>query len=114
MTGGMPPFDGRRDRNVVAVTAAANVTSALTLAYLRNGEAVVSVSATLTANLAAGDTLFTMPVGYRPAVTIYGSLINVSGEAAIRVLVAGVTGLVLTEVALLSGSILRGQVVIPI
>lgn len=96
-----------------SVTAGTNVNAGSVTAYRRCCVVIVRVSATATAALGAGSTLFTLPAGYRPGATSYSEAVNTSTGAVGRLDIS-TAGVVTLSTAVGNGETVRGQIVIPI
>ena len=99
------------------VTNGAGVNAADTSVWLRGPVAVVNISAEVTAPVAAGATLFTLPANARPVYTaVYGDLMITSAgpDSPVRIHVH-TSGTVIAPVRSLSaGTGLRGSITIPL
>lgn len=94
-----------------AVVAGAGVNSAATTAERAGRVVIVTVSATATAALGAGATLLTLPVGYRPAATRYGEVVNTATGVVNRLDIAA-NGVVTIAIAIANGETVRGTFVL--
>jgi hypothetical protein len=95
-----------------AVTVGPNLSGA-PVSYLLGGAAIVNANLTATAAIAAGATLFTLPVGHRPVVLVFTVFSNAITNALIRIHV-DTAGVVTTQNAIASGDIVRGSVALPL
>lgn len=84
-----------------------------TTAHRRGLLVVLTLNITASSALSAGAVLFVLPSGYRPAVTTFGQIVNISTEANIRCHV-NTDGTVAAQTAIGSGVGARGTLVFPI
>lgn len=86
----------------------------VTLYRLLDSAGLLNVNVSTAAAQAAGKVILTLPVGFRPPATIWGTLVGVTGsETACRVHV-NADGTVAVQPAIAAGTIIRGSVVIPL
>lgn len=80
----------------------------------RLGTQAVLYTISLTATTALGATfrLFYLPAGTFPSLTVFGDLVSTTSNASVRIR-ATTAGDVVTEIAVASGDILRGQFIVP-
>lgn len=99
----------------VGVTASPNVTSSSVQVFVRGWGAIVNVNVTATAALGADQSLFNISAPNRPPVQIFGDLTEVSDTpSATYRITCDTDGTVRTRVPVASGTILRGQIFLPL
>lgn len=97
------------------VTAVGGVDSSGSTSYIRGRTAVVNVSVTTTTAQVVSASIFVLLAGHRPptGVIVYGTLINGTGEAAVRTHIDD-AGVARIQRATAAGDIIRGQLIIPL
>lgn len=96
----------------LTVTGGTGVNAAGVSVFRRPGSAFVNVNLTATSALSAGFRLFYMPAECWPPITVFGDVVDTTGDVNVRLYVTA-TGDALVETAVAAGHILRGQFEVP-